>query len=529
MQIDQVFADRCAQKGRDRCYAAGLRQSTMNPEKPKIWVRILDGGVPVAFGLFLWLGAPLATALQFGGDEGYELMKALLVSRGFRLYGPFWDDQPPLHTEITAMVFRVFGPSAYAARLLTVGFAMLLIACLYGAVRRRSGRAAGLVAVALLISSTSFLNLSVSVMLTVPSMALAMASVWAWSRYAAGGGGPWRLISGALFGCALQVKLTAAIFLPALALDLVLAEPRRAPRQGGPAAQRARDAARNFAVWSAGALSAFGLIAMLFYQSNTLPVFWASHFSMGTRAASAMPGYGFRPASLLDDLQLVGPSALGLAWIGAKRRWDLLFPVILLETALAIHLWHRPYWYYYRLHFSLPLAWLGAIGLVDGFRTLYRWKIRTLAAKLRMGGVLLVWSAATSLALVFGSVAVRRHLLALQAVPKVQNNALVLAIRRRAKRTHWIFTKNLTAAFWAGLPAPPELAVIPDKRVWSGQITHKLVLKCMQEYRPEQVVLDLDQQRRLGLTDYLSTHYRRDLSATWLSLYLRKAPPATTR
>lgn len=70
--------------------------------------------------------APIRTGFQFGGDEGHELMKALLVSRGHPLYKEVWNDQPPLYTLIVGAFFWLIGPSAFAARIITVGFSALL-------------------------------------------------------------------------------------------------------------------------------------------------------------------------------------------------------------------------------------------------------------------------------------------------------------------------------------------------------------------------------------------------------------------
>jgi len=138
----------------------------------RITARVFDYAVPLGFGVTLWAAVPLGTALQFGPDEGFELMKAFLVSRGHALYTQVWNDQPPLHTELVALLFRVFGPSAYAGRLLTIMFAMVIVGSLYQVVRQRSGREAGLLAVLLLVSSSSFLQLSVSVMLELPAISL---------------------------------------------------------------------------------------------------------------------------------------------------------------------------------------------------------------------------------------------------------------------------------------------------------------------------------------------------------------------
>ena len=113
---------------------------------------VLDWAVPLGFGVVLCLTVPLRTGLEFGADEGYELMKAFLVSLGHPLYYEVWNDQPPLHTELLALLFRVFGPSAYVGRLLSVGFAMVLVGSLYKVSSNRSRRVAGLVALALLVS-----------------------------------------------------------------------------------------------------------------------------------------------------------------------------------------------------------------------------------------------------------------------------------------------------------------------------------------------------------------------------------------
>ena len=47
---------------------------------------------------FLQCWLPLNTAIQIGADEGFELAKATLCLKGFKLYSDVWNDQPPLHT-----------------------------------------------------------------------------------------------------------------------------------------------------------------------------------------------------------------------------------------------------------------------------------------------------------------------------------------------------------------------------------------------------------------------------------------------
>ena len=520
--------------------------------------RVLDWAVPLGFGVTLCLCVPLRTALEFGGDEGYELMKGFLVSLGHPLYREVWNDQPPLHTELLALLFRLFGPSAYVGRLLSVGFATLLVTALYRLVSERSGRVAGLVAVGLLVSASGFLELSVSVMIELPAMALALASLWAGSNYFAGKGKRWLGFSGVLFGGALQVKLTAAIFLPALAVEFLTRRTRlkrkvesldeplsgmearggndpgplaTGQKAGGDLSRRPREGGAVWtprptgeaAIWCGAAAAIFGIIAVAYYGANALPVFWASHFSAGTLKAVASEGFGFRFDSLLNDLALLAPAAAGMALIGWKRRGDLLFPVVLLATALAIHLWHRPYWYYYGLHFAIPLAWLGAVGIVEWFRAL--WQLDFTASqgsKVRAGIGVLGWSVMVSLALTLAPEKAWNALMRLAAAAPASADPRVVALRRHAAETHWVLTDRVIYAFWTDLPVPPELAVVPSKRIWSGQINRRELERCLERYRPEQILLEPDWISRLGLLHYLEQHYRPDPANSESGLRLRR-------
>ena len=141
----------------------------------------LDRNAPwlarAAYMAVLCTVAPLRTTFQFGADEGYELMKSFLVSKGWHLYNPIWNDQPPLFTLTLAQIFRVFGPSVLAARLLVVLFAGILVASLYDVVRSKCGAVAATIAAILIVGSSNFAELSVSVMTELPAIAIGVLSV----------------------------------------------------------------------------------------------------------------------------------------------------------------------------------------------------------------------------------------------------------------------------------------------------------------------------------------------------------------
>jgi hypothetical protein len=530
--------------------------------RSKLW--LLDWLVPCAFALALCLVVPLGTAFELGMDEGFEFMKGLLVSRGYPLYGEFWNDQPPLHTELLALLFRLFGPSALAGRLLSVGLATVLITALYQVARMRSGRAAGVMAVALLAASPSFLQLSVSVMLEAPAMAVAMASVWAWFRYVESNRVKWLWISGVLFGCALQVKFTAILFLPALVVDEFVARRASISKEATETevenfsamrGQSARGQAQSktsrkpdgalssLASWSAAALrrfrtesgwkaallwcgtaiGAFLLIVCFFYRAGAFGVFFGSHFSKGTADAVNGEGYAFRPRTMLDYWDLAVPAAVGIAVIVLRRRKDLLFPVVLLLTVATIHLWHRPFWYYYQLHFSIPLAWLGAVAMAEIFRMLWEQpSAATRWGKWKFGAGLLAWSAVTSLVVTSAPVNLWNEIGPLRATVPAAEDLIVAAFKRRAAGVRWVFTNERSAAFWAGLAIPPELAVLPSKRIWSGQITKEEILRCLEKHRPELILIPSDWETKFELSGYLKEHYREDAESGVGRLLRRK-------
>jgi hypothetical protein len=239
--------------------------------------------------------------------------------------------------------------------------------------------------------------------------------------------------------------------------------------------------------------------------------------------AVASDGYAFRWDTLLNELALVVPAAVGIGWIGFKRKWDLLLPAVLLANVLAVHAWHRPYWYYYGLHFAIPLAWLGAVGIVEWFRALWKLDVRaSLMAKLRFGMGWLGWSMVVSFALTLAPEKAWHELRRLSAVSMAFDDPMVMALRKHAARTRWVFADRVIYAFWAGLPVPPELAVIPHKRIWSGQFTETELLECLERYRPERMLLLSSMTDFPGLSDYVQAHYETDSGGSGSGWFWRR-------
>jgi len=91
----------------------GLR----NLSREKLWWHL---GVPLVF-LVLMLGFyPFRATFEMDLDEGVNLMKGMLVVRGYTLYSQIWSDQPPLFTHMLAVLFRLVGFEVNAARVMVL-------------------------------------------------------------------------------------------------------------------------------------------------------------------------------------------------------------------------------------------------------------------------------------------------------------------------------------------------------------------------------------------------------------------------
>jgi dolichyl-phosphate-mannose-protein mannosyltransferase len=86
--------------------------------------------------------------------------------------------------------------------------------------------------------------------------------------------------------------------------------------------------------------------------------------------------------------------------------------------------------------------------------------------------------------------------------------ALVLnEIQRFKPFTHWIYTDNLTYSFHAGIPVPPQLAVVSLKRIWSGELTLTAVADEVRKFKPGLIALRND-SRPLPFQDLMNSEYR---------------------
>jgi hypothetical protein len=533
----------------------------------RLWSALWRSGVlvPLAYFLFLLSRAPHLDPHDWDYDEGINLMKALLVERGYHMFTEIWSDQPPLLTVTLGGLFAVTGPDVAAARLLVMALAALLLWGFYLTVRaallalpplalpavghadrvtseaEQSRHAANgdphpvangqatviaLIACGLLVLSEFYLRLSGAVMVGLPASALAMlalaalvagqprASVFPW----------WRLLlSALLMALALQTKLLAAIMAPALAVAIFT---WGAGGRWWPADWRRR--LGPVLAWAALLLAVY-LAAGFVLGALHFDLLFGTHFGTLTRSLEDFIEGStlFFPHLIEQHVAFLLLGAIGAVYAARRRAVTVLVPLAWIATGVAAFSVHRPLWYHHTIILSVPLTWLGAYGVAALWAGWQRaWTLRRQPQG--MAYAALTAAAVGAIVLVFWFYPnPYPERLAWQMTTFRPLYVEPVAERLRADaaqtdRQDWIFTDHPFYAFQAGLAVPPEIAVLSRKSLETGIITQEMLAQVMRGYAPRFVLFE----RFTGgyspeVMDEIHAHYNEEMEADTARYYLR--------
>ena len=418
---------------------------------------------------------PITQTFELDYDEGLNLIKALLYSQGFSLYTQMWSDQPPLFTVLLSQWFSLFGQSVLAARFLSVLFSALLLWCFYQIIRRELGILPALVATVLLFNSWLYIRLSICVMIGLPSLSLAMLSIYLLNLYKERFSNYFLVLSGGLLALSLQTKLFT-IFLIPLMLFSLLDFSLKVIKQ-----KKQKEIWFHPLVLWLGALGVIYIIIGLSYQQfSNYDQLLQSHLNQPLEKKMVnFNNVTYLYHMMSQDYEYIFLAVIGILAIVLKKQRDGLFPLTWLLTAILIFLNHKPIWDHHYPLLAIPICWLAAYG-VALLLDLSSKNFKSPNIKKRIF---------PSLALVLLIVLV----VATPAHPKgrpPKNLEVMQLVLKYKSSTQWVFTDRPIYAFKAGLRVPPEIAVMSYKRLNSGDLTSKELLAVLQNYRPEQIVLD---------------------------------------
>jgi hypothetical protein len=147
---------------------------------------------------------------------------------------------------------------------------------------------------------------------------------------------------------------------------------------------------------------------------------------------------------------------------------------------LAVFGIHRPWWHYYYVHTSIPICWCAAIGIVATFRWAFRQRRLVV---LGMTSLFLAGATAWMGARLF------LEIREIHRSPQTYTSLFLKEIERYKPFTKWIYCDEPVYSFHAGIPMPPDLAVVMLKRFWSGEITDERIVADLSEFKPGLMLL----------------------------------------
>ena len=444
--------------------------------------------LPAAFTLLVTIFGQWWNPHSFDLDEGINLGKGALVAAGFRPYADMWDDQPPILTYILAVDQELFPWSVSAARVTILLFACLLLFSVFRVVERSAGTAAATTSVILLGAAPLMWRLSISVMIGLPAVALAMCACAIVYRQEKTG-----LIRGAVaglvFALSLQTKLFTAAALPAfLAIAYLSGEDKERV-----------DRIKMMVV--ALSATAFGFLAIAIVVGEPLlQQLISPHVAGGVRSAYSFFNSALRLAEYLIQQPFVLLAAL-LAVISPRRVAGLQKAwLIWIGCSVVVLLGHTPVRYHHVLLLLVPMACLGGDALSrfihagwPGWGAFARYKIH--------------------LAIILPVVFLGYSILLLRPLHVDRDANEGTRLLQYAQRDPWVATDEPFQAFKAKLLVSPELVVFSRKRIESNNLTPGTLIEVLAARRPGQVLLERFHVDRLVL-EYLDKNYVRVDSST---------------
>ena len=440
-----------------------------------------------AFTVFVTLLGPWWGVFELDPDEGFNLMKAVLVSDGHAMFDEIWSDQPPFLTYVLAIVHDLFGPNIGASRGTILGFAEALISGLFFIVRTQQGQVGAWIAVIVLCAGFLFQSLSVSVMIGLPAVALTIVGLSLLYRDDNDGIAV-LILSGLCMALALQTKLFVATAIPSGLLAAMLT---------GPESDVLAKRIARAGIWFGAVLLGWAGVAL---ASGLDPLSHLITPHTDTRLLEAF-AYDGGPARMWA-LMILQPhyifaAAVGLVIAFKWRTGRFWVPVLWLIISILALIDHRPLWPHQLMLLFVPLAWIaGSVGAA------FQWPVpQNTFLKLRMGIATIALIAMIPFGYDHAALTTKRF----NAETDPVDVAAVAALAAHAASTKWVVTEKPLDAYYAGLRTPPSLAVLSLKRIKGGTLTPDDVLVVIEEYLPEQV-----SYRRMFMGKSVAAHLKKN-------------------
>jgi Dolichyl-phosphate-mannose-protein mannosyltransferase len=484
-----------------------------------IWL----GGVALLFLGLMVLFFPFRQKFEYSKDEGVNLMKAMLVERGYRLYDDIWSDQPPLFTMLLTGVFKVLGEKVNAARLLV----LLLSAGLLWAgslfLWKTWGPLHALAGVLLLCLLPWYLMLSAAVMVGLPSLAFAMFSLLALAYWHQKRRSLFLVLSGLALALSVHTKIFTGFLAPIFLVGLLIEEYARMR----PSGLHLRGLLTPAFIWGLTFGAVIAAVGLLWVGPGNLWQLIEPHL-----AASGATDYQIERYTLAWNLQMARSilflALIGTAFVLLTKRWLSLYLVAWMGVAALLLADHAPVWFHQQLLVTVPAALLAGVAageaLTRPFHILRsrRWlSLESLVTVVALVG--LAFTLVQRTPLVLNDLRYQEDLdtAELRVVP--YKLKFLDQMNQYAPLTKWVVTDMPMYPFRARLLVPPNLATFTSKRWETGNLSEADMIDAVGRYDPEMVLIGRFAYPELE--QYLQQSYRLARDRANIRLYIRDDLP----
>jgi 4-amino-4-deoxy-L-arabinose transferase-like glycosyltransferase len=455
--------------------------------KRHIFVTLL---LPVIFIMGMLIFFPFRFRFEFDFDEGINLIKALMTLDGFHLYSEVWSDQPPVFNTILALWFSIVGVSVNAGRVLVLGFSALLLAAVVDYLHKFWGIWHAIFGVFLMITLPFYTTLSVSVMIGLPSIVLAMMAFISMVRWHEGHKTVWLALAGSFLGLSVMTKLWTVILVPLFLIGIFVQEwdfrtPRVFPREG----------LKKGLIWSTAFLLVVG--SVLLFQVRPAQVAQLVDIHLAAGKSEAMQSFAVRNtinSYLRDSVPLFILALIGAGTAARRKVWNVFYLILWTVAGYLLLHWIVPNWHHHQLLVTIPAAIIASIAIGECATSLVS-PIR----RSSLGPLGLVQLA--GVVILFAFLAYQRLPVTLKGfrldfpnfdtyeVSDQPDYEIVALIRNFANKTHYLFTDRPMYAFRSQVPVYPGLAVITEKRYATGEPSQEEITSILEVTKPEQIIL----------------------------------------
>jgi hypothetical protein len=313
-------------------------------------------------------------------------------------------------------------------------------------------------------------------------------------------------LAGILAGVALAIKLTAGLMLPFAVSVVLSAQPTD---QVSTVGRRIR---QRFLPFGVAAFTAF-VLCML--PGSSL---WSHVLDPHLQASGIAEARHIAP-SLGDSLPAAGAllfAIAGLFFIGGTATKRLMVAAALsLLLVVVVHSFHRPFWWFYRVHFALPVAVLAGVGAgacvpLDMLRT------RSSAFKMLFG------LAAGCLFLTTNVPACWSELSRRSRIPQAKEDGILARISSLREHDGFGFSYRNIVVSRAHRLMSPGLTILSKKRHWIGQSEDSKVFTAVAHSHPVFLLLEENQMREPRWRQWLADGYVRTYASGGDVLFVRK-------